>query len=370
MSLNISNSLTYTQPESVLDGKINYVSYKPQGANSYSASETITVKLSSNTDFICLDRSYCKFTLSTSATGTLSVNGGTAVINSIVDNFGGAVLPIARNVHIKQGVKLQSGTSERKAIDTYAQSCTFGSGTGLAVTAATSLTICMPFMSSFETDKVIPLAVLNGWEQTVTLNPASAVVSAGTYTVSNFEVVAAMLTPSQLYLEQIAQGLNNGSTLKIPIQLSNSITSPVSSALSQNILVNCGYYSSMNSVTFVHKESALANSSKVSSWYLMCDSNRYPKNKTIAGAVESVYQTLAGYATDITSISVPDSTQTFNQYSFKTNGEFSSGIATANGLVELVLDFSSTPTGTIETIINYDGYLEIGRNAVLLMTDV
>ena len=31
---------------------------------------------------------------------------------------------------------------------------------------------------------------------------------------------------------------------------------------------------------------------------------------------------LLQYATDITSISVPDSTQSFNQYSFKTNGEF------------------------------------------------
>ena len=370
MSLNISNSLTYTQPESVLDGKINYVSYKPQGANSYSASETITVKLSSNTDFLVPDRSYIKFTLATSATGTLSVNGGTAVINSIVDNFGGAVLPIARNVHIKQGVKLQSGTSERKAIDTYCQSATFGSGSGLAVTAASSLTICMPFMSSFETDKVIPLAVLNGWEQTVTLNPASAVVSAGTYTVSNFEVVAAMLTPTQLYLEQIAQGLNNGSTLKIPIQLSNSITSQVTSALTQNILVNCGYLSSMNQVTFVAKESALANSSKVSSWYVMVDSKRYPVNKEVAGAVESVYQTLAGYSTDISSISLPHSTQTFNQYTFKSNGSFSSGISTANGMVELVLSFSSTPTGTIETIISYDAYLEIGRNAVILHTDV
>ena len=52
MSLNILNSLTYTQPESVLDDKINYVSYKPQGSNSYSASETISIKLSSNTDFM------------------------------------------------------------------------------------------------------------------------------------------------------------------------------------------------------------------------------------------------------------------------------------------------------------------------------
>jgi hypothetical protein len=102
----------------------------------------------------------------------------------------------------------------------------------------------------------------------------------------------------------------------------------------------------------------------------MCDSNRYPKNKSVVGAAESIYQTLAGYATDISTISIPHSSQTFNQYTFKTNSEFSSGIPTANGLVELVLDFSSTPTGTIETLISYDAYLEISRNSVALFTDV
>ena len=370
MSLNISDSLTYTQPEGLLDGKINYIKFVPQGANSYGPSETIEVKLSSNTDFMVLDRSYIKFTLSTSATGTLSVNGGSSVINSISDNFGGCVLPQQRNFHIKQGVKLQSGTSNRKAIDTYCQSSTFASATGVATSDSTVFTICMPFVSSFETDKVIPLAVLNGWGITFNTNPAASVVSAGTYTITGFEVVACMIQPTQLYLEQIAQGLNNGSTLKIPIQLSNSITSQVTSALTQNILVNCGYLSSMNQVTFVAKESALANSSKVSSWYVMVDSKRYPVNKEVAGAVESVYQTLAGYNTDNSFISLPHSTQTFNQYTFKSNGSFSSGISTANGMVELVLSFSSTPTGTIETIISYDAYLEIGRNAVILHTDV
>jgi hypothetical protein len=316
-----------------------------------------------------LDRSYIKFNLACSTTGNLSQAGGSAVFNSIVDNIGGSVLPISRNVHIKENIKLQSATSERKAVDKFCQSSSFD-GTGLGVTSATSLTVCMPFISSFETDKVIPLAVLNGWDLSYTLNPAGSVVSVGEYTVSNFEIVAALLTPEQQYLNQLAQGLNNGSTLKIPVTMTNSITSPVTSAQSQNILVNCGYYSSINSVTFVHKESALVNSEKISSWYLMCDSNRYPKNKSVLGPVESVYQTLAGYATDISTISIPHTSQTFNQYTFKTNSEFSSGIPTANGLVELILDFSSTPTGTIETLINYDGYLEISRNSVTLFTDV
>ena len=144
MSLNISNSLTYTQPEGLLDGDIQFVSYKPQGANTYGPSETINVKLSSNTDFMVLHRSYIKFNLACSTTGSLSVNGGSAVVNQITDNIGGCVLPVRRNVHIQNGIKLQSGTSERKTIGTYAQSSTFGASTGLAVTAATNLTVCIP----------------------------------------------------------------------------------------------------------------------------------------------------------------------------------------------------------------------------------
>ena len=58
MSLNISNSLTYSSPESILDGKLNYVSFKPSGTNTYTESETITIKLSSNTDFMVPERSY------------------------------------------------------------------------------------------------------------------------------------------------------------------------------------------------------------------------------------------------------------------------------------------------------------------------
>ena len=65
-----------------------------------------------------------------------------------------------------------------------------------------------------------------------------------------------------MYLNELGNGLNGGSTLKIPVQVTNSITSPLTSALSQNILINCGYYASVNSISYVHKETPLANSEK------------------------------------------------------------------------------------------------------------
>ena len=371
MSLNVSNSLTYAPPESIIDGKINYVSFKTQKKD-YAPGETIDIKLSSNTDFLVPSRSYMKFNLLASTTGTLSVGGGSSCINSIVDSLSGSVLPIARNFHIKENIQLQTGTLERKAVDTFCQSSTFGSGTGLAVTSATNLSICIPFKASFDTDKVIPLALLNGWQQTYTLNSADKVLSAGTYTVRDFEIVACMLTPDENYMRELAQAMNAGQTLKIPIELYNNVTVPTTTALTQSILVNCGFYSSMNNVAFVHKESALANSTKVSDFFLLLDSQRFPKNKNIAGTVESFYQTLCGYSTELSSLSVPHTSQGFSYYSFKTNGDFSSGIPTANGFVSIEVSFNDAPSAgsVLETFITYDGILEVSRNGAVLHTDI
>lgn len=370
MSLNINNSLTYSLPQSMLDGDVTFTSFKPSsGPGLFLPNDTISVKLSSNTDFFVPERSYIKFNLRTTAIGNLSVNGAYQVIQNITDNIGGSVI-LARNVHHRNGVKLQTATSEKKAIDTFAAGCIFTSGTGLAVTASTDLVVCIPFQSAIDTSKIIPLSVINGYEISYALNPAANVVSAGTYDVRNFEIIACLLTPNQKYLEELSRGLMSGSSMKIPVELSTSTTISVSSALVQNLIVNTGYLGSLNTLTFVHKESALANAAKVSSYFVLLDSQRYPRNKEIVGLAEQYYQALAGYSTHISTLSVPDTTQTFNHYSWKSNEEFASGVPCANGALELALTFSSTPTGFVEVITSYDAYLDISRNAVTLITDV
>lgn len=109
------------------------------------------------------------------------------------------------------------------------------------------------------------------------------------------------------------------------------------------------------------------------SFFINLDGQRYPMNKAVSTGVEAFYQTLAGYNTGISTLSVPDANQSFQHYSFKTNSEFSSGVPTANGVVELALDFTgSTPVAgsTIETIISYDALLVVSQNSCSLIVDV
>ena len=317
-----------------------------------------------------------KFTLTTSAIGTLNPLGGVAVFNSVQDQVSGLQLPVSRNFHIQKGVQLTTDCSERKTVTASCEQFT-GTGTGVATTAAGSFTICMPLVTSLDTSKIIPLALFNAGHQLFyTLNPAATVVSAGTYTVSNLEIVAALVTPNQQYLEEISRGLQSGGSLKIPLQLYKSVTSTLAASNSKNIQINTGYLGSMNTVTLVEKTAALGvmkNGADLQSFFINLDGQRYPMNKAVSTGVEAFYQTLAGYNTGISTLSVPDANQSFQHYSFKTNSEFSSGVPTANGVVELALDFTgSTPVAgsTIETIISYDALLVVSQNSCSLIVDV
>lgn len=88
MDLNVNTSLTYSQPESLQDGSINFVRFIPP-ASSYNAGDSISVKISSSNQFMCLQRSYMKFTITPSATGTLNPLGAVSVFNQVSDQLGG-----------------------------------------------------------------------------------------------------------------------------------------------------------------------------------------------------------------------------------------------------------------------------------------
>ena len=373
MSLNISQSLTYSAPTSVLDGKVNFVSFKPQ-KDVYKESETIDIKYSSNSEFAILSRSYHKFTINTTAVGTLSTLGGYAVLNQLQEQLSGTTLPVSRNHFLKCGVLISNGTTDRKTIETLCAKAIFNSSTGVATTVGGTIDVIIPFQCSFDyEDKIFPLAVCNGFKSTLSLNASDQVVSVGTYTISNFETVLCMIEPEPSYLQEISNGLNSGSTLKMPVKLTNSTTLYPNSALTQNLLVNPGYQSSLNSVSLVLRETPLTNSNKLKSFYIMLDSIRYPRNAVIKtdDRLESVYQLLAGYHTSFDHISVPDVSQVSHTYTFQSNGSFASGVAISNGMIEIISEYTSAPSSaSMEVILNYSGYLEISRNSVTLFTDV
>jgi hypothetical protein len=152
-----------------------------------------------------------KFKITTSAVGTLNPAGISSVFNSVQDTVSGYSLPNSRNWWIQNAVKLTTDTSERKAITGVCERYVEG-GTGIATAAATAYTCCMPVVTSIvESDKTIPLCFMNGgYQLALTLNPALTVVSTGTYFISELEIVAAFIQPSNDWMQLVSKGLQGG----------------------------------------------------------------------------------------------------------------------------------------------------------------
>jgi len=368
--LNINDSLTYSTPSRLEDGDVNFVSYKASGAQTFGPSETFTIKLSSNNEFLALDRSYLKFKLNTTAISTLHPNGASACISSVLDMVSGVQLPVYSGWDIVRGVKLNSDSSERKSITSVCEQYT-GGATGSVTSVNGSFDICLPVPTSIEsTEKLVPLAFLNaGHSISYTLNPANKVVVAGSYSITDVEIVACLITPPNSYLEEISKGLAGGGALKMPLQLYKSFTTNCSASLQQTFNIMSGYIGSLNSVTLVEKSNPFVTQNGLSSFFITVDSKRFPRNKSIVTRPEKIYQTLAGYNTRIGSVGVADVNQQFSQLTFKTNGDFSAGIPTANGTLTVDTIFSTVPT-TLEVILGYDAMLLVSQNTCSIITDV
>jgi hypothetical protein len=368
--LNINTSLTYSVPSRLEDGEISYVSYKPSGAQVFGPNDTITIKLSSNNEFLCLDRSYLKFKLTTDSVGKFHPNGAVSAISSISDSVSGLQLPIFRSFDIAQGIKLNSNTSERRAIANVCEGWV-GGAIGSDTIVGGVLQAVMPVPTTLNsTEKYIPLAFMNaGHQLSYTLNPASKVVSVGSYILSEVEIVAALIQPNNDYLQEISKGMAAGGSLKIPLQLTKSITTQCSNSFQQTFNIMTGYLGSLNSISLVEKSLPFVCGDGIKSYFINLDGKRYPRNKVLTSRAEHIYQQLAGYNTKISTMGIPDVSQTFKQYSFESNGDFSAGVATANGSIEIDVEFTTIPT-TLECLLNYDALLLVSQNTATLVLDV
>ena len=150
------------------------------------------------------------------------------------------VLPLNCNWDVKQKIKLASDTNERKSIISAAE---FYSDTiGVSSTAGQQFNVVMPIPTSLDsTSKYLPLDFINaGISMSYQLNPANRVLSAGSYSISNFSVVCALITPSNEFLSKIARGLQNNSSMKIPLTLSKSFSPKTSTDSEQVLPYNAG----------------------------------------------------------------------------------------------------------------------------------
>lgn len=376
--LNVHQSLTFSRPTPEISGPIEFVSFKPNGTNSFNTDSTISVKLSSTTQFLCLERSYVKFKIATSASSTLNPLGASSIFKSVQDTLSGLSIPEARNWYIQNGIKLTTDTSERKTVTAACEAYRNASDLGYATTAGQAFTVCMPVPTTLVTSQLIPLAFFNaGYQLNYALSPNNVVVVSGSYTITDFEIVAALVTPHSELMKKYSAGLNSGNSLKVATQLYKSITVSLASSATQTLNVNTGYMSDINSITLIEKSTAsglMHNATDIKSYYINIDGQRYPKNKSIAGPEESFYQTLAGYSTNLNSIAYNDTTyQPFYQYTFKANESFGTGIPTANGTLSIELDCTGTTppaASTLECIISYDALVYVTQNDCKLSVEL
>lgn len=399
--LTLNQDLTYQVPEKIQDGEINFVSFKPQSIGAYTPNSSVEFKLRSTNEFVILDRSYMKFSLTetgavTTATGgtELSKMGAQAVISQVQDTVSGLQLPLLKNYNLQQSVKLNTDTSERKAITTITELYNTTTEAGSQIKFAKK-TFCIPVPTSLSSaNKVIPLAVLNGgWNISLLLENHNRVFTNGaagnSYEVTDLEIVCCMLKPDERYLQELASAMARQGSLKIPLQLTKNISSTLTASTTQTVRIQCGYLSSLNSITNVVREASkigggvvgtkrdtfLTNTSILSDYYMMINSQRYPKNKAIScGSTdpENLMQLLASFNTKYSQISPFSGTTTFTYFSFESNGAFSSGIPINDGYITLECTFGSAPTAgdVIDSFLEYDAVMVIDQNTVQLVIDV
>jgi hypothetical protein len=168
----INDSLTYAQPDRVIDGDISWVSFKPTSIGTYGPGQFVDFKLRSNNEFVILDRSYMNFSYAESGSVTtgsaLCTSGASSFFKQVTDTVSGLQLPLCNNWNVQNAMKLATDTVTRKTITTRCEY--YGAA---AVNTGVSRTVCMPIPTTLATtSKIIPLAVLQGgWSLNYQLAP-------------------------------------------------------------------------------------------------------------------------------------------------------------------------------------------------------
>ncbi|KAJ3270384.1 hypothetical protein HDV01_007850 [Terramyces sp. JEL0728] len=371
--LNYHPSMTYQLPPQTELGVPNYVSFKPVQATTFNPNDTIQIKLSSNNELFNFERSYWKYTITPSVTGSTNGNylnpmGSSAIVSSIQEQIAGTMLPVYNNYNIKNSVRLFTASQERQSIQSATES--FIANTTGTLQVATSTSYISPIPSGTDWNQaMIPLCAFNGgMSYFITLAPANQVFTTGTYTVSNVELVAHLVTPPQSFLEDLDNGLRDGHQLQIPVNLYKSIPMPLTSATTQDLILNTNYLQSLNSICCITHDSTSGffnNSNIVQDWYINCNGQRWPRNKLITAGIETIYQQLASQNTVYSSLN--NSVQPFQYFSWKACGDFNTGISTNNGVLDVAFDYTGGPSGaTSYFIFNYDAILSVSLVGVNL----
>lgn len=421
-SLQLHPSLSYESPPQTIAGQINYVRFQPINASPWKPATDIIFRIQSSNEFVNVGRSYIKLTwqetgipASGGVTSALSSSGATAFVNSVLDTVGGNVLPVYRYPNQYQSYENKTATYDRQC-NLYQQSqtllnpacCNFGgtdnrqsttagnstlTGTANGATARV-FTSYIPVCSYLATStRSLPLCIINGgWEHRITLEQyayAFAQYNTGSsYEIQSAEFHAAMVKPSDMYLQDLKRELDLGSSMKIPVQFRKWYQVSLAASGTQSIKLQTSFLNSLDSILIDHKKQATAVPGKdnfygnsltqnISNFFTVISGVRYPRTFDVNSQTEASdgsgqnQMFLSSFETRYGHVQLPKGgvqgstpTDAFLFYSFEATGEAYQGISTSDGYIELDLIYGSTaPTNgdPLNCFFNYSGTIIISE---------
>ncbi|KAJ3268497.1 hypothetical protein HDV01_002700, partial [Terramyces sp. JEL0728] len=287
--------------------------------------------------------------------------GATMVISQITEQYAGSLIPVSTNWNVVNAIKNYTADETRKKVLTVGEYFTNDTTGTLMVNSSYDVVTPMPLGLNWNASDIVLCGMNGGLQLTYGLDKASNVLTTGTFTITNVELVCRLITPSVQELQQLDSALRNGSQLKIETKLYKCVPMALTSATSQDLLINTTYLGSLNSIAMVTHDTASGffnNSNIVKDWYININGLRYPQNKAITAGAETLYQLLSSQ--NALNSKLNYSVQPFQYYSWCSSGAFASGIPSNNSQLDVAFNYSSAPSGAVTYfILGYDAYVNI-----------
>ena len=408
-NFHITQKLTYSEPDSIVDGDLNYVQFQPVAGQSWVASETFDINVSSPDRVLDVSKSYLKFklqltgTTGTSGSAVTSTLGGVSALQRVQVSVGGLLIEDIQNYNAYVSTLYKRATKEQadmlKVLEGYGDQSAFA---GSADANTNGRVVCHAMRTCVnENDLHWPLfAIRSGITfsfTTSTLNDLIATTNTGAtgFKISEVYFVGAMVKPSPAYIDSFMGGISGGKSASIPLQVVRNVRFKPSTLTNQETNLHIGQLKSLRQIWAISREATSINSSStdsfaldslnaLNSYYYMIGSERFPQNKEIytnnavaSGAVdpESVMQSLVSLDNTYSWLSpfagsnayADNKDCLFAPFTFSSNRSLGAGVATSDGFIQLVHKYSSGPAGTetIDAFIVYDAVLKLGATIEL-----
>lgn len=395
MPVSLSPALKYPDPPQLIDGDLNFVSFRPVSGTTFGPSEQIKINVQSPNELLDSRKSYLKFKLAltggaTTAGSVTSVLGGASVIREIQTEVGGVEVERINRYNAYLAALYAKATNTQK--DMLAELELYGNQDELTGSADKysngRYIIHAPRIAVLESDQMIPLAVVRGG---ITLNIAldtfnnlvALDTSSTSYTVSDVEFVACLLKPSDAYLRDLSASLAAGNVAKIPMSCIKHVRWSPTATASQNVNLSVGYIKSLRNVLQVARLTSIEDTESadafnnftgdaIKNYHWEIGSQRYPKNREIGAQ-----QTVASGSPDpeflmqqLISVdnsyplmdcqAIDGNTQNAILFNWATNG-FGSGVPVSDGLVTFVSEHNSSRATTTryDAWFNFDAVLRV-----------